>query len=126
MRSSGSAARVAPVKALRVSLSSVALLLVAAAPALAYPRVLFDAVTKAYAPKKPHIEALCHEKIGKSTYTRVDLTLGASDKTRQVAFQWTNGWRPLWKDGALVRTIPKHQRAHFRWIMRELNRFCDS
>ena len=82
--------------------------------------------SKAYAPKKIHIAGLCHEKIGKSTYTRVELTLGASDKTRRVAFQWVGGWRPIWKDGALVKTVPKRQRAHFRWIMRELNRFCNS
>ena len=104
----------------------VVLALVVVAPALAYSKVLIDAVSKAYAPKKIHIAGLCHEKIGKSTYTRVELTLGASDKTRRVAFQWVGGWRPIWKDGALVKTVPKRQRAHFRWIMRELNRFCNS
>lgn len=110
----------------RLFLLCAVLLLVATAPALAYPKVLIDAVTKAYAPKKTHIEGLCHEKIGKSTYTRVDVTLAGSERTRLVAFQWVGGWRPIWKDGAIVRTVPKRQRAHFRWMMRELNRFCNS
>jgi len=112
------------VRLTRLSLLCAVLLLVAAAPALAYPRVLLDAVTKMYAPKKPHINSLCHEKIGKSTYVRVDVTLGSSEKARKVAFQWVRGWRPIWKDGALVRSVPKRERAHFRWIMRELNHFC--
>lgn len=110
----------------RLIMLAAVLALLVAAPALAYPKVLLDAVNKAYAPKKPHVQGFCHEKIGKSTYTRVDLTLGASDKTRRVAFQWVGGWRAIWKDGALVRTVPKKQRPHFRWIMRELNRFCNS
>lgn len=111
-------------KALIIPVAVLALVVVA--PAFAYPKVLFDAVTKAYTPKKPHISGLCHERIGKSTYTRVDVTLGASDKPHLVAFQWVGGWRPIWKDGALVKTVPKRQRPHFRWIMRELNRFCNS
>ncbi len=97
-----------------------------AAPAFAYPKVLVVAASKAYAPKKIHIAALCHEKIGKSTYTRVDLTLGASDKTRRVAFSGWGGGAAIWKDGALVETVPKRQHARFRWIMRELHRFCNA
>ena len=110
----------------RLSLVCAVLFLVATTPAVAYPRVLLDAVTKVYGPGKLHIDSLCHEKIGKSTYTRVDLTLAGSGRARSVAFQWVGGWRPIWKDGAIVRTVPKRQRAHFRWIMRELNRFCGS
>ena len=54
------------------------------------------------------------------------MTLGSERQDPSVAFQWVGGWRPIWKDGALVKTVPKRQRAHFRWIMRELNRFCNS
>jgi hypothetical protein len=101
-------------------------LMVGTADALAYTKVLLDAVKKTYAPKKVSIESLCHERIGKSTYTRVDLTLAASGKARSAAYQWVGGWRPIWKDGGIVSAVPKRERAHFRWIMRELNRFCGS
>jgi len=104
--------------------AAAALLLVMAAPALAYPRVLLTAVEQVYAPHKTHVDGLCHEKIGHSTYTRVDVTLRSSDRPSKVAFQWRSGWRLIWKDGKLVRSVPKRQRPHFRWIMRELQHFC--
>jgi hypothetical protein len=112
------------VRLIRLSLVCAVLLLVATTPALAYPRVLLDAVTKVYGPRKLHVDSLCHEKIGKSTYVRVDITLVASGKARSIVFQWVRGWRPIWKDGAILKSVPKRERAHFRWIMRELNRFC--
>jgi hypothetical protein len=101
------------------------LLLALAAGALAYPKTLFDAVSQIYAPKKTHIDGLCHEKIGHSVYARVDVTLVKSDAQRRAAFQYVRGgWRALSKDGSLLRSVPKSQRAHFRWILRELKRFC--
>ncbi len=101
------------------------LLLVPAAPALAYPKTLLDAVVKAYAPRATHIDGFCHEKIGRYVYVRVDVTLVKTGAARRAAFQAArDGWRVMWRDGSIVRTVPKRQRAHFRWIIRELNRFC--
>jgi hypothetical protein len=101
------------------------LLLALASPALSYPKTLVDAVAQTYAPRKTHIDSLCHETIGRSVYVRVDVKVGSSDRTRRVAFQYVkSGWRPLWKEGRLLTSVPNSRRAHYRWILRELNRFC--
>jgi hypothetical protein len=113
------------VRRLTILAIAVVLLLAVSGPALAYPKTLVDAVAKAYAPRKTHIDGFCHENIGRYTYVRVDVTVGSSDRTRRVAFQYVKGgWRPLWKDGKLLASVPKRLRAHYRWMLRELNRFC--
>jgi hypothetical protein len=104
-----------------------AALLVGTADALAYPKVLFDAVQKTYAPKKVRIESVCHEQINSRLYVLVDVEYIKSGRARKAAFQYTRaGWFGIWKDGAIRLAVAKSQRPRVRAVMKELHRFCGS
>ena len=95
------------------------------AGALAFPKVLLDAVQKTYAPRKVHIEALCHERIGGRLYVRVDVTLVKSGRARSAAFESTRaGWFAVWKNGKIRPAVAKSQRPRIRAAVKELHRYC--
>ena len=80
---------------------------------------------KTYAPRKVHVEALCHERIGGRLYVRVDVTLVKGGKARSAAFQSTRaGWFAVWKDGKIRPAVAKSQRLRVRAAIKELRRFC--
>jgi len=109
----------------RLSLATAAVLAVLAAPALALPQTLLGAVQKAYRMRSVHIASLCHESIGGRSYNLVDVKLVKSERSRQAAFAYRRtGWRGIWKDGKIMRAVPKSQYGKVRAAVKELRRFC--
>jgi len=110
----------------RLSAALVVLLALLAVPAFALPKTLRGAVQKAYATPHVHIDSLCHEPIGGRSYNLVELTLVKSGRSRIAAFAYRprTGWFGVWKDGKIMRTVPKGQRGRIHYVVKELRRFC--
>jgi hypothetical protein len=124
-RSSVGTGRVEGVRRLLLVSAAAVLLALSATAAFAYPKTLFDAVQKAYAPRKAHIESFCHEQIGSKVYVLVDVTLVKSGKSRSAAFEYKKaGWFGIWRDGKITAAVVKSQRPRVRSILKELHRFC--
>ena len=114
-------------RAIRLSLVTGALLLALAAPALAgYPKTLFAAVQKAYAPKKVHLDGFCYKTFHGRLYTLVDVTYLRNDKAGSAAFRLFTkaGWFALWKDGKVLPAVEKRQRGHVRAVVKRLHKEC--
>ena len=112
---------------LRLSLITALVLGAVAAPASAgRPASLFAAVQKVYAPKKVHIEEFCYKTFRGRLYTLVAVTRLGSGRAGTAAFQYrkTPGWSGMWRDGKVLRTIPKRQRGHVRAVVKRLHREC--
>jgi len=116
------------VRTVRLALVLSLLGLVVAAPAFTarYPRVLSDAIAKAYAPRKVHTNSFCYQHIHNRLYVLADVNYVSNDKAGSVAFQWieTNGWFAMWRDGKVLPAVPKSERAHVRALMKTLHREC--
>ena len=107
-------------------LAATTLFLGATVVANAYPKILFDAVQKVYAPRKAHVDGLCREQIGPRVYVLVDVTLVKSGRARSVAFVYKRGWFGIWRDGKIMSAVPKSQDARWPDGIKELHRFCGS
>jgi hypothetical protein len=113
-------------RSLRVALVAAALALAVAAPSFAYPKVLLVAITNAYAPKKVHINEFCHKVIRGKVYVLVSVNYTRTNKPSTLAVQYVSraGWFALWRDGKILRQVPKKQRAHVRALVKNLRMQC--
>jgi hypothetical protein len=112
---------------LRLSLVAALLLLAVAAPASAgRPTSLFTAVQKVYAPKKVHINEFCYKTFRGRLYALVAVTRLGSDTAATAAFQFRKapGWAGMWRDGKVLRAIPKRERGHVRAVVKRLHKEC--
>jgi hypothetical protein len=113
-------------RSLRVALVATALALAVAAPSFAYPKVLLVAITKAYAPRKIHINEFCHKVIRNKVYVLVSVDYIRTDKPSTIALQYVSraGWFAMWRDGKVLRQVPKKQRGHVRALVKNLRAQC--
>ena len=111
---------------LKLAAGLVVLSALSAVPALALPKTLLGAVQKAYVTRHVHIDSLCHEPIGGRSYNLVQLTIVKNGGHRIAAFAYRPraGWFGIWKDGKIMRTVPKGQRGRVHYVVNELRRFC--
>jgi len=110
----------------RRSLLTAVLLLALAAPAFAaYPKSIFGAVKKVYAPRKFTINEFCYRTINGKRYVLVAVTF-ASGKAGTVALEWIHnkGYFAMWRDGALLHAVPKRDRARVRALVKRIRREC--
>src|SRR5262245_17563254 len=110
----------------RVALVAAALALAVAAPSFAYPKVLFVAITNAYAPRKVQINEFCHKVIRGKVYVLVSVDYARTNKPSSLALQYVSraGWFAMWKDGKVLHKVPKKQRGHVRALVKNLRAHC--
>jgi hypothetical protein len=114
------------VRLTRISIVCAVLLLLAAAPALAFPKVLGVAIDRAYAPKKIHLNGICYKHIKTKLYVLASVDYVKTDKPSTLALRYVKGagWLAAWRDGKVLPAVPKRIRSQTRAAVRSLRAQC--
>jgi len=110
----------------RISLVCAVLLLLAAAPALAFPKVLGVAIDQAYAPKKIHLNEICYKHIKTKLYVLASVDYVKTEKPSTLALRYVtgSGWLAVWRDGKGLPAVPKRIRSRMRAAVKNLRAQC--
>ena len=84
------------------------------------------AIDQAYAPKKIHLNQICYKHIKAKLYVLASVSYAKTDKPSTLALRYVKnaGWLAVWRDGTVLRGVPKRTRPQMRAAVKSLRAQC--